>query len=391
MRKVPSSRSDICAIDKYVGTGFDAVDVVSKNIEAIEDIAVAADSLKDIGDNIDSIVRLADNLVEHQITETIAIQQGEMVYSFSKVIPTAMELYIHGKAVDKGRLSLEDDYIVESSTSIRLKRTYPVGSKLIAVQTIVAEGNNTVVYDDKTVFNRDVIMFAVGAILKDKSIWTLNLPPLLTYNYVQYYPQQALPIEHTITSNKVTVVDHVKGHIQIETDRGPVVLCPADAMAMPRIEIAEVVRKAIEDALGSPAHQWQPNTRITSPAYQVQVDGISYMPKKVPFDTASTWVDDQVHWYKLAGREPKYINVTGSTLDLTGVEYAVVLSADNPVNVVNIINVPKFHKLLLVPTNTNITLVSTYNIGMTAGSINLSPNNVYEFYSDHTGKLRQVY
>lgn len=391
MKKVPSSRSNSCAVDTYIGTGFDAVETVSKNIDTIEDIAVAAPSLKDIGDNIDSLVRLADNLVEHQINEIVVIQQNQFVYQFSKVIPTSMELYIHGNKLDTGRLIRDDDYVVESATAIRLKRSYPVGSKLIAVQTIVAEGNNTVVYDDKTVFNRDVVVFAVGAVLKDKEIWTLTLPPLVTYNFIQYYPQQALPIEHKIISNKVTLVDRVKGHIQIETDRGPVVLCPADAMAMPRIEIVEVVRKAIEDVLGSPAHEWQPNFRVTSPAYQIRVDGISYMPKKVPFDTLNLWVDDQVNWYKIAGREPKIINVTNATVDLTGVDYAVILQADNPINVVNFINMPKYHKLLLVPTNSNVTLVNSDNIGLNSGTLNLSPNNVYEFYVDYAGKLRQVY
>jgi len=390
MKKVPSSKSNSCAVDKYIGTGFDSVEVVAQNIDTIEDIAPAAHALKNIADNLDEIVRLSDNLVENQVTEVREIYDNETIFKLSTVIPGAMELFISGPLVDRGRLVRNDDYVVESATSFRLLRTYPDGTKLVAVQTIVADGSNAVIYDDKTVFNRDVFTLGKGIVLKDKVIWGMTLPPLITYKYIQYICLTPLPVEHVVTGSQYYDIGD-KGHIEVQTDRGNLVFCPTEAMALPRRDINEIVRTAIQDVLGSPAREWKAGTFINKPAYQIRVDGVSYLPLHVPFTTAPLWQIDQVNWYKVAGREPVDKQLTSATLDLTDVEYALTVSATSPVNVVNIVNAKKFNKVLFIPLDSNITLVNSDTIKMQTGALTLNPESAYEFYVDPYGVLRQMY
>lgn len=388
--KIPSSKSNSCAIDRYVGTGFDAVEVVADNIEAIEDIAVAADGLAEIVNNLDDLVKLADSLEEFQVTEQFSLASNQTVVTFTDITTTALEVFIHGQLVDKGRLLAGKDYVVESPTTIRLKRTYPENTILLGIQILVADTTPSMIYSDKTVFNREVIPLAEGAVLKDTVMWGVTLPPLVIYNRTQYYPQSPLPVEHVVTNDPIIGRSSDLGHIQAMTDRGPIIFCALDAMALPRVEIVEMVRQAVEDILSTPPHDWKPNFNITSPSYQIMVDGLSYLPKKIPFTTANAWQDDIANWYLVAGREPKEIEVTGSTLDLTGVDYAAILKAENPVNVVSVRGNNKFRKLLFLTENTNITFVNSPSIGMCTGTTTLSPSCAYEFYSDHNGMLRQL-
>jgi len=388
--KVTSGKSNSCAVDKYIGTGFDAVELVADNIDSIKILGPIINDLEDVVKNIDDLVRLANSLEEFQVTELFTLENLQTLITFNKLTTSAIEVFIQGQSVDASRLILNDDYIVESATAIRLNRTYPAGTKILGIQVVVADAASTVIYADKTVFNRDVFPLEKGLVLKDKEVWGMTLSPLIIFNYLQYYPLSPLPVEHVVLGEPVMIKNLELGHIDVWTDKGPITFCASDAMALPRVEIVELVRQALEDILSTPPRDWKPYQVIRSPSYQIMVNGLSYLPKKVPFTTASLWASDIDNWYLVTGREPKTIEVTSATLDLSDVDYAVILKADEPINVTNIRGNSRFRKILFIVENTNITLVGSDSLSMCSDILNLSPNCVHEFYTDHTDKLRQI-
>lgn len=390
--KAPTNKSPNCNVDRYIGSDFDAVQAVADNLNIIKPLGGVADDLEKVVDNIDDIVRLADNLEEYQVTETITITPDQTLITLSKVIPTSMQLFLYGQHTDRGRLLEGYDYTVSSGNTIQLPRTYPEGTKLIAVQTIVANSNNTsVVYADKTVFNRPVVAFGLDQVLKDEFVAGNRVRPLLTYNYKQYYPQQDLDVEYKITSAVVFAPSETK--IRILTDRGAVDFDSEEAKALPNKEISDLMQHGLTDILVEPPKQWEKYTWIYGVAHQIGVDGITYIPKKVPFETLGSWSVDKDNWNRVLGKLPKEVTVTTATIDAAGMEYSLVLSAPNPINVARISNVTKLSKVLLVPEDNNITLVhSTDGIRLVSGTtLTLSPNTAYEFFADHNGVLRQVF
>lgn len=387
-------RSRSCAVDKYIGTDFDYVKEVAEHIDTINDLGPVAGQLGNLTANLDDILKLADNLEEFQIIEEVNLGTNQLTVTLTKVIPSGMELFVTGPQVDGKRLSKDFDYTV-SGMSITLKRTYPFGSKLVAVQAIIADKGTTLVYSDKNVFNRVVIPMGIGNVLKDKVEDGITLPPFLLYQGNQYLPTEPLPIEHTIKSNFVGSLPN--GEIEISVNAGgtdkQLVLNKWNARALPQQDIIYLFQEGLTNTLIEPPKVWEPNTEIVSVTYHIKVDGIDYFPIKVPFTTAGNWRDDQVNWNEVRGRKPCNVDLTGTTtIPLCDWTTFMVLEARSPTNIVSFSNVDKYRKITLIPESNNITLVHSDSfLRLTSGStLTLSVNSVYEFYIDHNGIARQV-
>lgn len=389
MHKFPTNKAPSCAVDEYIGSDFDAVQAVADNIETIKGLGDAADGLADVVENLDELLKLANNLEAFQITEFKQLNYGQQDVVFEKVLPFAMSLYVHGPFVDRGMLFKDLDYDISSNNSIRLKRTYGAKTTLEAVQAITAETTGQVIYADRTVFNRPIVPFQIGAILKDSVQWGEVTPPILVYNTAQYIPDKPLTIEYKINSDVVKEIG--EGVIEVSTDHGPVILDAKPARALTESQITATYRESILGLLTTKPLPWKAFTEITNVTHRIIVDGLEYVPVKVPFTTKGSWLVDKANWLLVQGILPANAVPEGVSINTQG-EYAVKVSAPEPVNVVSIIGTPKYHKILLIPTDSNITLLhSNSRIRLESGNtLRLTPNCVYEFYVDHEGIVRQV-
>lgn len=386
---MPMARS--CMVDEYIGTDFDAVKNVSDNIQTIRDISVAADDLDNIGDKLDSLVKLASNLETMQISEGFVLGENQQLVEVTKVVPEFMALYIRDQRVDSGRLFKNVDYSVLGATVFKLHRTYPAGTKLLAIQEITSEDHNAVIYDDKTVFNRTVVNLEVGAVLKDTKEYGEAIQPLLIYDKKQYICQTALPVEHTIIST--AVLDCKDGYIKVTTDKGVLMFNEQEARALPQKDIKKLFHNSWSNIFLKPSNDWVPEQWINSITYKILVDGIEYFPVRVPFTTDITWEMDRANWLPVFNAIPEEIDVTGkNTIEMSKEAKRIIVSAQEDTIIVAFSDIGQFREIVIIPETDNITLVhsDTHLRLANTTTLELSTNCVYKFMTDGNGIPRQV-
>jgi hypothetical protein len=79
--------------------------------------------------------------------ESIVLTAGQTVVTLTELTTTQTAYYVSGQSVDQGRLISNTDYAVTSTTQITLTESYPVGTRLTAVQN---EGVEALVSDIQT-------------------------------------------------------------------------------------------------------------------------------------------------------------------------------------------------------------------------------------------------
>jgi hypothetical protein len=79
--------------------------------------------------------------------ESIVLTAGQTVVTLTELTTTQTAYYVSGQSVDQGRLISNTDYVVTSTTQITLIESYPVGTRLTAVQN---EGVEALVSDVQT-------------------------------------------------------------------------------------------------------------------------------------------------------------------------------------------------------------------------------------------------
>lgn len=390
--KATMGKSNSCVVDQYVGTDFDAVKEVAEHIDTIAQLGPVAGGIQGIVDNLDELVQLANNLEGTEIHEKIILEGTQTTVQLNKVFANGCTLYVSSPRADIGRLVIGKDYDVVSPTIVELKRTYPMNSVLLAVQTIIVDRETaTLTYDISTAFNREMVLLSKGNVLKD-SVWAgETIKPLLVYQNRQYICDINLDREHVITETQGVHLDG--GNLKVFTDQGELFFSSQNAKALPRSEIYYAIGSAARNILINDPVPWKPDTTYNSVSTKIIHEGIEYLPKTIPHTSASSWEADSVHWDALRGIVPGQVKVTTPTLDLGTVVNSAIITADAPVNVVRFDNLKKFTKYTLIPSTDNITLVHSpefLNLGRNHLQLILSQYSVYEFYVDHLGVPRLV-
>lgn len=245
MNKISMGQSVGCAVNKYIGSDFDAVIDVANNLEDVVTVSNNIEDVNVVADKIDEIKHVADNLVNYQVDELIVLGNNQQEVIFKTVFVPMCRFSIAGQMIDGTELYEGEDYVVVNNTSIRLLRTYPQGTILKGLQAIYDTESPNIIIDEGSAFNRKVQVLVDGESYTTYEEYSRDLLPRLVYRGKQYLPLFDIGSGITFTSSIAT--DNDDGTITVQTTTGNKLFSCINAEAIFRGEFKEMVKAILKE------------------------------------------------------------------------------------------------------------------------------------------------
>lgn len=153
-----------------------------------------------------------------RIVETFDLIENQTVVDFTKIFADAAYVSVNGQRIDSTYLVKDLDYTVSNVSQITLKRRYPLGTKLSAIQDIKKDDSVPGVSESSSIFNRQFLNALVGVSFGNYAANGRTLTPRLVFEGVQYVPEYDSSEAVQFTAVPVKQGD---GSLLIETNKGP--------------------------------------------------------------------------------------------------------------------------------------------------------------------------
>jgi hypothetical protein len=146
LERIQAAQVDFLARDGQTPNAMNAtLDMNNQRLINLPPPASPTDPVRSI--DLPNFIAEGNDLILITREESIVLTAGQTVITLTEFTTTQTAYYISGQSVDQGRLISNTDYIVNSTTQITLTDSYPVGTRLTAVQN---EGVEAVVSDIQT-------------------------------------------------------------------------------------------------------------------------------------------------------------------------------------------------------------------------------------------------
>lgn len=173
-----------------------------------------------------------------RIIETFDLTAEQTVVNFTKIFADASYISVNGQRVDSSSLVKDLDYTITGISQITLKRRYPLGTKLSAVQDIKKDDSIPGVSESSSIWNRQFINALVGVNFGTYIVDGRTLTPRLVFEGAQYIPTFDATESVTITD---IPIKHNNGDITVGTSKGNRLFSKTNAEAMSRKDVYDVV------------------------------------------------------------------------------------------------------------------------------------------------------
>lgn len=158
------------------------------------------------------------NIAANQrVLEIFDLKGNQTEVEFDKVVADAAFISINGQRVDSSYLVKDVDFTVTGVSKITLKRRYPTGTKLSAVQDIKKDDSVPGIAESDSIWNRKFVNLLVGATFQNYNDHGRELVPRLSYEGGQYLPVYNSREEVTFTA---LPVKQNNGDILVDTNKG---------------------------------------------------------------------------------------------------------------------------------------------------------------------------
>ena len=197
---------------------------------------VEADRSEQYANQTKDIYNAFLNVAANQrVIETFDLEIDQTVVNFAKVIADASFVSINGQRVDSSYLVKDVDYTITGISQITLKRRYPLGTKLSAVQDIKKDESIPGVSESAAVWNRRFVSALIGASYSNYVEMGITVTPRLVFEGVQYLPlfDSNESVDFTGAPSKQN-----NGNLIIETNKGSREFSRLEAEAVPSQDLS---------------------------------------------------------------------------------------------------------------------------------------------------------
>ena len=146
LERIATSQVDFLARDGETPNAMTApLDMNSQRMLNLPAPASPTDPVRSI--DLPNFIAEGNDLLLITREESVVLTAGQTLITLTELTTTQTAYYVSGQSVDQGRLIANTDYVVTNTTQITLTESYPVGTRLTAVQN---EGVEKLVSDIQT-------------------------------------------------------------------------------------------------------------------------------------------------------------------------------------------------------------------------------------------------
>lgn len=170
-----------------------------------------------------------------RIIETFSLAANQTVVDFVKIFADAAYITVNGQRVDSAYLVKDLDYTVTAVSQITMKRRYPEGTLLSAVQDIRKDDSGPSTSDSSAIWNRQIINYLPGIVFGSYVDSGRTVSPRLVFEGKQYIP--AYDTSESVTFADIPVKQNNGDLIVNTTTAGYKTFSSVKAEAVPRGEV----------------------------------------------------------------------------------------------------------------------------------------------------------
>ena len=169
-----------------------------------------------------------------RIIENFDLTVDQTVVAFTKIFADAAFISIHGQRVDNASLMKDLDYSVTGVSEITLKRRYPLGTKLSAVQDIKKDDSGPSSSESAAIWNRKLVQCLIGISYGKYYDHGRDVDPRLVSDGIQYLPR--FDTTDPVIFSAAPIIDN-HGDLHVETNKGQRVFSRVAAEAVSRADL----------------------------------------------------------------------------------------------------------------------------------------------------------